>query len=118
MNAGLPHPFMLRRKIGKAERVIANGFMLGIIEEELFKPDEEHTLRLDTGDSLIVYTDGISEVQNDAGVPFDSVLKEQLLAHVDYSGLDLARKLVAATKQFSGRDHIWDDITVFNVEIK
>lgn len=117
-NAGLPHPFVLHRRSSDAERVVANGFMLGIIEEELFSPGEEHTLRLESGDALVVYTDGISEVQNDAGAAFDSFLKEQIVTHADHTGIELSKKLVAASKRFSRGGHAWDDITIFGIECK
>ena len=117
-NAGLPHPFHLRRKSRQADRVTANGFMLGVIEEDLFEPEEEHTIQLSDGDFLVVYTDGISEVHNVKGEPFDrSMLKEQLLLHADNPGANLSRKLIVASKEFSHPDHQWDDITVFGIDL-
>jgi len=117
-NGGLPHPFLLHRQSKDAERIAANGFMLGVIDEALFKPEEEHTLQLSKGDFLMVYTDGVSEAQNVDGVPFDQgMLTEQLVTHADLSGPDLSKKLIAASKKFSDPNHPWDDITILGIDV-
>ncbi|MDH3380492.1 MAG: SpoIIE family protein phosphatase, partial [Gammaproteobacteria bacterium] len=87
MNAGLPYPFLLRRKTRTAERIMATGLMLGIIDEQLYKPAVEHKILLEKGDVLIVYTDGIGEVENEDRETFEqSMLGTQLVAHADKCG--------------------------------
>jgi serine phosphatase RsbU (regulator of sigma subunit) len=118
LNAGLPHPFLLHRGARRAERVIANGFILGVIDEELYKPEEEQRIALSKGDFLMVYTDGLSEVQNEAGELFDqSELRERLESEAGGSGAEISGKLITASKEYGRRDHRWDDITVFGIDL-
>jgi serine phosphatase RsbU (regulator of sigma subunit) len=118
-NAGLPHPYVVRREAKEVERFSANGLMLGIIDQPLFKPEDAHTLRLSAGDSLIIYTDGISEVQNDAGEQFDDkALREHILAHSDAAGATLHDRLVQACRDFGRSTHEWDDITLLGIDVK
>lgn len=118
VNAGLPHPFLLHRESTRVERVVANGFMLGVLDEDLFQVDEAQHIRLAPGDFLAIYTDGISEVPNKTGELFDqSALREHLLAHADSPGDALTRTLVSASRAFGASRHEWDDITVLGIDV-
>jgi serine phosphatase RsbU (regulator of sigma subunit) len=118
-NAGLPHPFLLRREARQVERIAANGFMLGAVGSDLFAPDEEKTVRLSRGDFLMVCTDGIGEVRNAEGELFEhSAITEQLIMNADHSGSDLANAVIEASRAFSHPGHQWDDITVLGIDLK
>ena len=118
-NAGIPHPMLLHRPKSQVERVIANGFILGIIEDSLYQPAEEESLRLESGDLLLMYTDGISEPENERGEQFDaSTFKEALLANATRSSDELSNALIAASKNHSRPDHEWDDITLLGITYK
>jgi sigma-B regulation protein RsbU (phosphoserine phosphatase) len=117
-NAGLPHPYVVRPQKRKADRFIANGLMLGVIDQPLFRPDDAHILRLAAGDSLLIYTDGISEVQNEAGEQFDEkAMADHIVEHAG-SGAALHNKLIEACRRFGHDGHQWDDITLLGIDVK
>jgi sigma-B regulation protein RsbU (phosphoserine phosphatase) len=118
-NAGLPHPFVLRRGAGETERVAANGFMLGIIDDELYHPEEATVVQLGRNDLLLLYTDGIGEVENADGEHFDTAgLCETLLANAATSAADLAGALINECRRHSRAGHEWDDITMVGIELE
>jgi PAS domain S-box-containing protein len=58
-NAGHPPPLILRDG-GAVEPVAGHGMLVGAVPDPVF---EEQTLRLDPGDVLLLYTDGVTEVR-------------------------------------------------------
>ena len=65
-NAGHNPPLLFRSGM-EPERLETGGLVLGIFEETAF---EESTCRLDRGDLLVVYSDGISEARDARGEEF------------------------------------------------
>ena len=59
-NCGHNAPILLR-KDGTVERLEAGGTLIGIRRDELF---QESTVSLDPGDRLLLFTDGLSEVED------------------------------------------------------
>jgi len=66
VNAG-HHPQFLLYADGSVERLESTGRPLGILPG---RPYEERKVSLKPGDSLFLYTDGLVEAENAAGVPF------------------------------------------------
>jgi phosphoserine phosphatase RsbU/P len=64
-NAGHNPPLLL--KAGNAQRLQVGGPILGVFGDAAF---EEETLQLDAGDTVILYTDGITEAFNGVGDEF------------------------------------------------
>jgi serine phosphatase RsbU (regulator of sigma subunit) len=118
-NAGVPHPFLMRRKSGTIERVIANGFVLGVFDDDMYNHDEPQAFTMESGDRLFLYTDGLGEPQDGKGEQFDSaMLRRSLLAHRDESTETLFSHIVKASRSFSRDGHDWDDITLLGIEFK
>jgi serine phosphatase RsbU (regulator of sigma subunit) len=59
-NAGLPAPLVLRRD-KSVERLEAGGPMLGALREAIYKSE---SVRLNPGDTLLAYSDGLTECRN------------------------------------------------------
>jgi serine phosphatase RsbU (regulator of sigma subunit) len=59
-NAGLPAPLVLRRD-KSVERLEAGGPMLGALREAIYKSG---SVRLNPGDTLLAYSDGLTECRN------------------------------------------------------
>jgi serine phosphatase RsbU (regulator of sigma subunit) len=119
VNAGIPHPFILRSAGRGVERVIANGFMLGILEDELYRLEEETVFSFESGDVLFLYTDGLGEIENIDGEHFDqNMFKRLLTKHAGTSVEETAGMLVASGRQFAGTDHMWDDLTVMGIQFR
>lgn len=120
VNGGIPHPVLLRRKQQQAQRIAANGYLLGLFQEELYRPhDEEMRIQLEEDDCLILYTDGLSEAENQAGKFFGSgSLIQTLLRSCDRPGSEIVEDLATSARQFSQPDHEWDDMTILGMEVK
>jgi len=76
VNAGQTPP-LLRRQNGAIERLTTGGIALGMFEAATF---ESGRVRLDPGDALVMYSDGITEAEDPAGEPFDESGLERTLA--------------------------------------
>ncbi|MCH7681846.1 SpoIIE family protein phosphatase [candidate division KSB1 bacterium] len=115
-NGGIPQPFLLNRNEGLVEQIPATGLLLGIADEDTFEPGEEVAFQLKKGETLIFFTDGISEVPNESGDLFDIKMAQVLLEAKDKRGQDILEHLVNSAKKFSKKDHNWDDIAILGIE--
>lgn len=117
VNAGIPYPFLIRRRDRQIEKISANGLFLGITDEEVFQPGDEISAQLHQGDCLILYTDGLSETENKEDEHFDAeLLMTTLSENCEKSGGEILEILKVAVQKFSKPDHIWDDITILAIE--
>jgi sigma-B regulation protein RsbU (phosphoserine phosphatase) len=66
-NAGLPAPLLLRHN-GTVERLEEGGPMLGALQEAAYR---KGTVRLNPGDMLLAYSDGVTECRNSQDEEFD-----------------------------------------------
>ncbi len=107
-SAGHNPPFLLRRD-ASWERLGEGGGVLGIFPDQTYAMG---TVQLEPGDRVVLFTDGVTEVNNPAGEEFG---EERLLAllreHRASSAGELQRKILAAASEFSG-GHWHDDATL------
>ncbi len=86
------------------------GAPLGLMENAVFAP---WTLTLAPGESLIVYTDGVTEALDESGELFSN---ERLLRELSPPGMDsaaaVAARVGAAVAQHAGEAERSDDITI------
>jgi serine phosphatase RsbU (regulator of sigma subunit) len=119
VNAGLPHPYHIQVSKNVAEPVFTEGFMLGVIEGELYRPAKEVSVSLQNGDTLLLYTDGLSEAENNDGEQFDEHrLREVLAERTNASCEEMCGALIESSKEFSRADHTWDDVTIVGISLK
>ncbi len=108
INAGHNQP-ILRRKSGVIERMEAGGLPLGI------KADAEYetgTTTLDAGDWLVVFTDGVVEAINDAGVEYgEEPLISILSGGVELPPAKMLSRIMVNLDSFVGTTPQQDDIT-------
>jgi serine phosphatase RsbU (regulator of sigma subunit) len=76
VNAGQTPP-LLRRQNGSIERLMTGGIALGMFEGSTY---EEGRARLEPGDAVVMYSDGITEAEDPTGQPFDEAGLERTLA--------------------------------------
>ena len=76
VNAGQTPP-LLRRRSGAIERLFTGGIALGMFEGSTYASGHA---RLEPGDALVMYSDGITEAEDPAGVAFDEAGLERTLA--------------------------------------
>jgi sigma-B regulation protein RsbU (phosphoserine phosphatase) len=68
------------------------------------------------GDTLIVYSDGITEAENTAGRPFDDAgLEAVITAHGDLDPEPLGRAILFAAERHAGDARLGDDLTALVV---
>ncbi|RMF59271.1 MAG: response regulator [Calditrichaeota bacterium] len=115
-NGGIPHPILLKPKSQDAERIPATGLLLGVADEELYNPGDELALKLDKGDRLILYTDGLSEASNEEERHFDEVIMQTLLEAQDKTGCQFLDYVTDAVRKFTKPNHNWDDVTILQIE--
>jgi sigma-B regulation protein RsbU (phosphoserine phosphatase) len=110
VNAGHNPPVLLRAAGGEAERLTATGMLLGMFPEAPYKRGQ---VRLEPGDLLVVFSDGVSEAFNEAGEEFG---EERLVALLNERRGESARSLCAsvvdAVNQFAGAALQSDDVTL------
>jgi len=108
-NAGHNPPYLLS---DRAEpRPLRNtGIPLGIVRDTTWTAE---TVRLEPGDVLVLYTDGVSEAQNSNGEFFDT---ERLLDAArscrERTALEVQDAILAAVDRFVGDAAQFDDLTV------
>jgi sigma-B regulation protein RsbU (phosphoserine phosphatase) len=112
LNAGHMPPLLVRN--GVVETLSRGGVVLGLIEDTTYV---EQTVDLNAGDSLVVYSDGVSEAMNESEDFFDD---ERLIAVVRQSaGLpaDAAgRRVLDAVSAFVGEAAPSDDMSLIVVK--
>jgi serine phosphatase RsbU (regulator of sigma subunit) len=99
---------------GSTRQLDCGGGILGVFPDWGY---EEQELRLDTGECLLLYTDGITESQNTRGEEFsaDRLLRLVQQSHgTDASGL--VEAVIGAATQFSN-GNFEDDLTVVAVSV-
>jgi phosphoserine phosphatase RsbU/P len=108
INAGHNQP-ILRRKSGKIERLDAGGLPLGIKADALY---ETGTVTLEAGDWLVVFTDGVVEAINGAGVEYgEARLIELLNGGTDLPPVKMLSRIMVNLDSFVGTTPQQDDIT-------
>ena len=108
-NAGHFPPILVRGD-GKVERLEPNGGVLGVHEGFDYG---EASLALNSGDLLLLYTDGVTESRNPQGELFgDEKLVEFVRQHKSEPTSSLLDTLLQEVQQFSGKLELDDDLTV------
>jgi sigma-B regulation protein RsbU (phosphoserine phosphatase) len=114
-NAG-HNPPVLQRASGRLESLSEGGLILGSFRDPQLT---EGRARLEPGDRLVLYTDGVTEARNAAGEFFD----EEGLLHflecqpLDLSSEELALRLRTEVQVFTGGTELEDDMTLMVVRV-
>jgi GAF domain-containing protein len=110
-NAGHPPP-LVRRARGRVERLGCGGLLLGVEPSAEYEPV---ALELDPGDSLVLFTDGLTEARSRAGRFFEDVLPSVVAREGGGDPAGLARRLVDAGVAFRGSGE--DDVAVLAARV-
>lgn len=89
-NAGHERPLLLRAADGPPEELAAGGIVLGVLDDF---PYQASTVRLEPGDLLVVYSDGVTDADDERERPFG---RDRLLATIAAGQGRPAAELVAA----------------------
>jgi len=104
-------PGLIRRRNGAFERLTEGGIALGMFDSSTYASQRA---RLDPGDLLVLYSDGITEADSPAGTPFDEAgLLAIISAHGDDPSLpDIGKAVIAAVERHAQDVRFADDLTV------
>jgi serine phosphatase RsbU (regulator of sigma subunit) len=109
VNAGHNPPYLLRRS-GEIEPLTEGGVILGIMEEAEYACGK---VRLEPGDTLLIYSDGVTEARSATEEEFgDARLMEFLRGSRALSPTDVVESLIQRVREFSRRGKPTDDVTV------
>jgi phosphoserine phosphatase RsbU/P len=110
VNCGHNPPIFYRSASQSLEYLTRTGMVLGIDESTLF---QEVSVELKTGDSLLLYTDGVTDAMNSSGESFGTErLEEVFRSSQDQNPTDILSAIEGALSQFTGDIHPFDDITL------
>ena len=111
--AGHPPPLLWRA--GEIKNLHAQGFILGVMPEEVYVEREIITT---PGDRIIFYTDGVTEARNEIGEMYGTT---RLAAAVQVAGTGSASELLADLLRdlhaFCGEEPFGDDVTLAVAEV-
>jgi len=114
-NAGIPHPVLLAGDGRTVDPIPVNGLLLGIADETMFKPGVEVAFELRKNETILLFTDGLSEIEDQHGRHFEHAMPDIL----DCIGADslagLLDDIVEQGRQYSKPGHRWDDLTVLAI---
>jgi sigma-B regulation protein RsbU (phosphoserine phosphatase) len=110
VNAGHLPPIVQHRD-GRFERVgtAGGGYALGMFEHAKYETRE---MQLEPGDSLVLFSDGITEAEDAKGRPFEEAGIEQVLTASSGSDPDaIGRALLGAVERHARDARLADDLT-------
>ena len=115
--AAVPAPLLLRKRTGEVEKLQGRGTLIGMFPDA-GKHFEDHEVRLEPGDKLFIFTDGLTEAQNARG----ELLGEQRLIEVVKETFEMDLKASSEhVIEYYNRFHLGtdpgDDLTLITVSL-
>ena len=116
--AGHEPPILFRKETGQCEIIETPGLAAGIDEGPVFKRSvKDYRFRMEAGDILLLYTDGVIECENADGDEFGVERLSRLVEeHHGKTSQDLVNRITEEVKLFSGGAPQSDDITLIAIE--
>nr|MBA2480363.1 serine/threonine-protein phosphatase [Planctomycetota bacterium] len=114
------HPTLLasakRRTV--LEQIGNKGPALGLMKGEIFKRGlKPMTMALEPGDTLLMYTDGLTEVHNSKGAEYGELrMFGSLISSLDSPYDQVVRRIVGEARHFAG-GVLEDDVTVMSLSV-
>jgi sigma-B regulation protein RsbU (phosphoserine phosphatase) len=109
VNAG-QNPPLIRRRNGRYERLGGTGVALGMFDHSVFGAVET---MLDEGETLVLYSDGITEAEDPSGQPFEESGLELVVERYANAGPgDICAQAVKAVEAHAKDSRFTDDLTI------
>jgi len=114
-NAGHNPPYLLRGGRTVECLPVASNFVVGVFDDIEF---ESNTLTFGIGDTLLLYTDGVTEAFNDKREQFSESNLQDILAsmHESSSAKEVVTSVLQSVKTFSRDYPQSDDITLLSLQ--
>jgi sigma-B regulation protein RsbU (phosphoserine phosphatase) len=114
ISAGHNPAYLFRSATGKIEKLASEAFFLGMFDSASY---ESRTVRLDQGDILVVYSDGLTDAESQQGDMFGRKRLLELIRQEAPSGSQaLERAFLKAIEEFTQGMPQTDDITFVLVQ--
>ena len=115
VNAGHNPPYLVRSD-GTVETLEEGGLLLGMLPNVTYGSG---TVQLRPGDLLLMFTDGVTEAQNESEEEFEEERLIQVLLNArTASAREVVEAVVDAVKRFAGGAEQYDDITVLALKMR
>jgi len=104
-------PGLIRRRTGEFEKLTDGGIALGMFDSSTYAAQHG---RLEPGDLLVLYSDGITEAESPSGAPFDEEgLVALIRAHAGNASLpEIGQAIIKAVERHAQDVRFADDLTV------
>lgn len=113
-NAGHNPPYLMKADGTILQLPFSSDLVVGAIDD--FKYSEE-TLQLEHGDTLLLYTDGVTEAINSGDEEFGEQRLQAVLAQMtSNSSQDIIERIKACVSDFAGEAEQSDDITLLAIK--
>lgn len=115
INAGHPHPIYLKQKDNLIKKITHKNLMVGVVDDPGY---ESNILNMETGDELILYTDGLTEIKKEHS--FDDIGEKVIYDILEKKRQESIETKIEAFSEYidkMGSDNIKDDITIIGIEI-
>lgn len=107
-NAGNCPPIIFRSR--GVEKLVNTGIPLGLLEDRTW---DQAVAQIDPGDVLVLYTDGITEAQNEKEEFYgEARLLNSIRANLNGSAQEIKQGILADLQKFVGSAPQYDDITL------
>ena len=112
--AGHPDAIVIRGEDLRCEKKKPRGAALGLLRPSRFRAIlEQETIALQPGDTVLLYTDGVTEAMNEQGEQFgEERLCSVARQYAREGPRRLASEIVAAVRRHTGGAAQYDDITL------
>jgi len=109
-NSGHVIPFLRRAKTGEWAELKDGGMPVGLFQEETY---DETSTKLETGDVVVFYTDGLTEAKNEQQHFFrEQIMLEIVEQNCHASSAEIAKAILDAAQEHLGANSQKDDITL------
>ena len=104
--------FLLRD--GDSKQIRPSGLGLGLSTKDFFEQTlEEYSIDLNENDTIVLYTDGVTEAKNELLEDFgDNYFLQVLQSNINLSAEELSNKIIKEITVFSSGHEQYDDITL------
>lgn len=115
-NAGHNPPLFFDRSEDKISLLNVHGTPIGIIDKQVYGEDE---FKMDDGDAIVLYTDGVVEMQNQGHEMFGLTrLIDTVMRSKDLAAKEIVEAIRKQAFEFSGLKPQFDDFTLLVFRIK
>ncbi len=114
VNAGHNSPILFHATSGTTELLESTGVIIGPFPDQVYRRE---SAVIEKGDVLLLYTDGLSEAVDAAGVLYSEKRLAKMLARVkDRSAKEIAQEILQSVEVYSAKGKLTDDKTVVVVK--